>query len=181
MAAKKKEEFNAKMKRLRKKHKISIQDLARETAYHAEYLGSVESGDRRPPVSAIIRISNALDVDAGTFLSADEGASRKKKAESYKKRDKAYSYKTLTPGAKNKHMKGFQVSIDPESDHEGVAYQHEGEEFVYVLEGRLEMKVGSKKHDIKKGQSIHFNSNLVHKLRNPGKKRTELIVVVYTP
>jgi len=181
MAKKKGEDFAGKMKRLRKKNKISMEALARETGYDADYLESVESGDRRPPVSAIIRISDALDVDSGTFLSAENKTSMKKKAESYDKREKAYSYKALTPGARSKHMKAFQVTIDPESEHEGVAYQHEGEEFIYVLEGRLDIKVGSKKHNLKKGQSIHFNSNLVHKLHNPGKKKTELIVVVYTP
>ncbi|MBI1909012.1 MAG: cupin domain-containing protein, partial [Deltaproteobacteria bacterium] len=133
-----------------------------------------------PPVSAILQISKALTVDAGAFLS-EEKDSRRKKAEAFEKRRKAYSYVTLTPDAAHKHMKAFLVTIDPGKEHEGAEYQHEGEEFIYVLEGRLDIEVGRKKHTLKNGQSLHFNSNLIHVLNNPGKKKTELLVVVYTP
>lgn len=183
MAAKKKKDagFAAKMKKLRKKNKIEMEQLSRDSGCPVDYLEKVESGEVMPPVSDIIKISNALVVDAGTFLSAEEKASRKKKAESFKKREKAYSYKVLTPDAGHKHMKAFQVSIDPGEEHEKVEYKHAGEEFIYVLEGRLEIKVGRKTHELKKGKSIHFDSSLPHMLRNPGRKKTELIVVVYTP
>ncbi len=134
-----------------------------------------------PPVSAIIQISKALVVDAGKFLSADDTKTGRKKAESFSKRKNAYFYKTLTPDAEHKHMKGFHVTIPPESDHEGVEYKHEGEEFIYVLDGRLEIKVGPDLRSLKKGETIHFDANKTHRLRNPGKKKTELIVVVYTP
>ena len=53
----------------------------------------------------------------------------------YTKRTSSYAYTTLTPGAENKHLKAFRVKIDPLTTHEGVGYQHEGEEFVYVLAG----------------------------------------------
>ncbi len=183
MTAKKKKEagFAAKMKRLRKKNKITIEQLSEKSGCAVDYLEKVESGDVMPPVSDIIKISSALVVDAGTFLSAEEKTSRKKKAESFKKREKAYSYKVLTPDAEHKYMKAFNVTIDPGEEHEKVEYKHRGEEFIYVLEGRLEIKVGRNSHDLKKGKSIHFDSNLPHTLRNPGRKKTELIVVVYTP
>ena len=52
---------------------------------------------------------------------------------------------------------------------------------MYVLDGRVDVQVGQKKNALHKGQSLHFNSAIIHKLRNPSKKKTELIVVVYTP
>lgn len=173
-------DFASKMKRLRKKSRISLERLARDCGHSVEYLEKVEAGKVMPPVSAILQISKALTVDAGAFLSEDKD-SRKKKAEAFDKRKKAYSYKILTPDAAHKHMKAFLVTIDPEKEHEGTEYQHEGEEFIYVLDGRLDIKVGRKSHKLKKGQSLHFNSNLVHVLSNPGKKKTELLVMVYTP
>jgi len=175
------QDFASKVSRLRKKGNITLESLARSTGLAVEFLEKIESGEVMPPVSTIIVISNALTVDSGAFLSADDASSRKRKAESFKKRKNAYFYKTLTPDAELKHMKGFLVTIPAESEHEGVDYKHEGEEFIYVLEGRLDVEVGGKKHNLKKTQSLHFNSGIVHKLRNPGKKATELIVVVFTP
>ncbi len=62
-----------------------------------------------------------------------------------------------------------------------VAYKHEGEEFMYVLEGRVEVTVGEEAHELKKGQTIHFNSGVTHNLKNLSSKDSRLIVVVYTP
>lgn len=177
---KKDHDFAGRMKKLRKKCGRSIEELAAVTGYDSEYLEKVESGEVRPPVSAIIKISSSLDVDSGAFLSAEKDTV-KQKAESIDKRKKAYSYKSLSPEAQLKHMKAFQVTIDPEKEHEGVEFSHDGEEFIHVLEGRLEITVATKKHSMKAGQSIHFDSKMVHRLMNPGKKKTELLVVVYTP
>jgi len=88
---------------------------------------------------------------------------------------------TLTPGAENKHLKAFRVTVDPMKEHKGVGYQHEGEEFVYVLAGNIEITVGDHVNSLKKGQSLHFNSGIRHKLRNVGRKKAELLVVIYVP
>jgi transcriptional regulator with XRE-family HTH domain len=181
-AAKGKDDFSERMKRLRVKAGMTLEKLSEETGFTEEYLDQIEGQKIMPTVAAIIQISKALTVDSGAFLSKqDEKVARKKKAESFQRREKAYSYKTLTPDAEHKHMKGFLVTIDPETEHSGVEYQHEGEEFCYVLDGKVEIQVGQKKHLTHKGESLHFNSAIVHKLRNTGKKKTELIIIVYTP
>jgi quercetin dioxygenase-like cupin family protein len=66
-------------------------------------------------------------------------------------------------------------------DHKGVGYQHEGEEFVYMLAGQIEVIVGDHVNRLKQGESLHFNSGTRHKLRNIGDKKAELLVVIYTP
>ena len=175
-------DFAARMKRLRSRAKMDFPQLSRETGLTEEYLEQIENQEIMPTVSAIIQISKALTVDSGAFLSKEDATTaRKRKAESLKKREKAYSYRTLTPDAAHKHMKAFLVTIDPKSDLEGAEYHHEGEEFVYVLDGRVNIQVGQKKHELRKGHTLHFNSGIVHKLNNPGTKKTELLVVVYTP
>ena len=174
------QDFAAKIKKLRKKGNITLEALAKKTGLAVDYLEKIENGEATPPVSTIIQISNALTVDSGAFLSANDD-SKKRKAESFNKRKNAYLYQTLTPDAEHRHMKGFHVTIPPESEHKGVQYRHEGEEFIYVLEGRLGIQIGKSKSSLKKGQTIHFDSNLIHRLWNPGKNATELIVVVYTP
>lgn len=177
----KKKSFGRRMKALRQEAEISMETLASDTGCSIERLQRIEADRVLPTVSEVIRISKALSVDPGSFLSAEEKESHKRKIEAYRKRTEAYSYTPLTPGAKTKHMKAFLVQIDPCSDHDMVEYQHEGEEFIYVLKGKLEIRVGEHLRMLEQGQSIHFNSGIRHQLRNVSDVPMELIVVVYTP
>lgn len=174
--------FGTKMKQLRQFKKISFEHLANTTGYSQRYLKEIEEGMVIPPVSAVIQIAKALSIDSGSFLSAEEQeASEKRRRESFFKRTQAYSYKTLTPDAETKHMKAFLVTIDPKQDHKMVEYRHEGEEFIYILKGQVEVRVGENQNLLKKGESLHFNSGIPHKLRNLSDVDAKLIVVIFTP
>jgi quercetin dioxygenase-like cupin family protein len=78
-------------------------------------------------------------------------------------------------------MKAFLVTIDPQQDHQMVEYRHEGEEFLYVLKGELEVNVGGNPYLLKRDQTLHFDSGLSHKLHNLSDEEAKLIVVIYTP
>jgi quercetin dioxygenase-like cupin family protein len=162
---------------MRERQHLNIKQLAEKTGYKEEYLNKIEEGKISPPVGALISISRALAVDSKTLLSED----RRKRRQSYVKRTKAYAYRSLTPDAEDKHLWAYLVALEPKKQHEMVAYKHEGEEFMYVLEGRVEITVGEEAHELKKGQTIHFNSGVNHKLKNLSSKESKLIVVVYTP
>jgi len=174
--------FGFKMKQLRQMRKISFESLANKTGLSQRYLKDIEEVRIIPPVAAVIQISKALSVDSGSFLSAEEQeAKERSKKESFYKRTQAYSYKTLTPDAETKHMKAFLVTIDPRQDHRMVDYRHEGEEFIYVLRGEVEVRVGENQNHLKKGETLHFDSGIPHKLRNLGDEEAKLLVVLYTP
>ena len=184
MATKKVDEksFGTKMKQLRLTKKISLENLANKTGFSQRYLKEIEEGIKIPPVSAVIQIAKAFSIDSGSFLSAEEReASERKRRESFFKRTQAYSYKTLTPDAETKHMKAFLVTIDPKQDHRMVEYRHDGEEFLYVLKGQVEVMVGENQNLLKKGETLHFNSGVAHKLRNLSDDEANLLVVIYTP
>jgi len=174
--------FGAKMKQLRQLKQVSLETLANKTGYAQRYLKEIEEGIVIPSVSAVIQIAKALSVDSGSFLSAEEQEkSEKRRRESFLKRTQAYAYKTLTPDAQTKHMKAFLVTIDAHQDHKMVEYRHEGEEFVYVLKGQIEVIVGENTNLIKKDETLHFDSGLIHKLRNLSSEEAKLLVVIYTP
>jgi len=174
--------FGAKMTQLRQARQISFEQLAKTSGFSQRYLKEIEEGITIPPVSAVIQIAKALSVDSGSFLSAEEQeASQRRRRESFFKRTQAYSYKTLTPDAEEKHMKAFLVTIDPKQDHKMVEYRHEGEEFLYVLKGHVEVMVGENQNLLKKGETLHFNSDITHKLRNLSNEEAKLLVVIYTP
>ncbi len=167
-----------KIREMRERLKLDIDKLAEKTGYEPEYLRELEDGKISPAVGALIQISRAMAVDSSELLADEKKEARKK---SHLKRTKAYSYKSLTPDAEDKHLWAYLVSLDPKKEHEMVAYQHEGEEFMFVIEGKVEVKVGEDIHVIKKGEHVHFNSGVKHHLRNLSSKVSTLIVVVYTP
>ena len=169
-----------KIKKARQRKKITLDQVANDTGCSIDYLKQIESGKTMPPVGTLLQISRALEIDSGLLLK-EEASAVESRAKAYKKRTKNYAYTTLTPGAENKHLKAFRVAVDPMKDHKGVGYQHEGEEFAFVLAGDVEITVGDHVNRLKTGESLHFNAGIRHKLRNIGKKKAELLVVIYTP
>jgi quercetin dioxygenase-like cupin family protein len=169
-----------KIKKVRTEKKVSFENLANETGFSIEFLKEIESGKRTPPVGALLQISRALQIDSG-FLLKEQESKLEKRIRAYAKRTDNYAYETLTPGAENKHLKAFKVSIESMQDHKGVGYQHEGEEFVYVLKGKIEILVGDHVNTLNAGDSLHFNSGIRHKMRNLGEEEAELVVVIYGP
>ena len=105
----------------------------------------------------------------------------KRRTTSHKKRVASYAYMPLTTLGEEKHLRAYRVTIDPDTEHKGVEYHHEGEEFIYVLDGGLTISVGQNTSTLKKGQSISFDSSLSHKLSNPTSEKAELLVVIYVP
>ena len=75
----------------------------------------------------------------------------------------------------------FSVTIPPRTEHEGVGYQHEGEEFVYVVSGEVTLLVDKEKHRLSQKESYRFNANVDHHLSNPGEVDAELLVILYVP
>jgi quercetin dioxygenase-like cupin family protein len=169
-----------KIKKARTAKKMTYDMLANETGCAVDYLKNIESGKEIPPVGTLLQISKALGIDSGLLLKEHE-SNLKKRIKAYTTRTQNYAYTTLTPGAENKHLKAFLVDVAPLKDHKGVGYQHDGEEFVYVLNGQVEIIVGDHVNQLAEGESLHFNSGIRHKMRNPGKTKTKLMVVVYNP
>jgi quercetin dioxygenase-like cupin family protein len=172
--------LGGKIKNVREQKKISLDQVANDTGCSVDYLKKVESGKVMPPVGTLLQISRALEIDSGLLLKEQEG-STEKRVKAYAKRTADYAYTTLTPGAEKKHLKAFRIAIDAMQDHKGVGYQHEGEEFVYVLKGHVKVTVGDHVNDLQEGDSLHFNSGIRHKLTNIGEKAAELLVVIYVP
>ena len=178
----KRQSLGQRIRRLRESRGLSLETLANETGQALETLAQIEKDEMIPPVAMLLTLSRALEVDSGELLKdEEESEAAERRADAVKVRTDRYSYRVLTPEAMNRHLKGFHITIDPESDLKGAGYQHEGEEFIFVPKGQVNIKVGENLNELKEGESLHFNSNLVHKLSNPGDSVTECLVVLYTP
>jgi quercetin dioxygenase-like cupin family protein len=169
------------MKKAREKKGWSIDDLAREAGYPADILKSVEADETMPPVALILQLSRTLKLNMEVQDPAEEKKASTSRAKGHKKRVASYAYLSLTEADAESHLRAYLVTIDAGVEHQGVEYKHEGEEFIYVLKGGLVIQVGTNKTILSKGESIHFNSGLHHKLSNPTAEATKLLVTILTP
>ncbi len=170
-----------KVKALREAQGWAPEQLGEITGQTPEFIAGVESGIISPPVAFMLRMANALQVDPGTFLREDEKSHiRDQRTQAYVNRTRNYSYQSLTSGAEHDHLRAFMITIEPHHDHKPVAYKHEGEEFIYVMEGELQFTLGSKVHTLKPGESIHFHSSTPHKLKSLSAQVTRCLVILYT-
>ena len=72
----------------------------------------------------------------------EETQATKRRSKSHKKRVDSYAYTPLSKPGPDKHLRGYLVTIEALTDHKGVEYHHEGEEFVFVLKGGITIQVG---------------------------------------
>ncbi|MCA1792469.1 MAG: helix-turn-helix domain-containing protein [Desulfotignum sp.] len=168
------------IKRARLDRKVTLDTMANETGLSKDIIKQIESGTKRPSVGTLLQMSKVLQLDSD-FLLKDTEEAREKRSDAYTKRTDKYAYTPLTPGAQNKHLKAFRIVVEAGTRHEGVGFQHEGEEFVHVLEGQVKVQVGDHINVLAAGDSLHFNSGIKHDLRNTADTDAVLIVVVYVP
>lgn len=183
MAKKKAEKrsLGQRMKEGREKMGMSIADLALETGYLPEILKGVEEDRTVPPVSLILQLSRVLRLNMDELETEEETRATKRRSKSHKKRVDSYAYTSLSKPGPDKHLRGYLVTVDAMTEHKGVEFHHEGEEFIFVLEGGVTIQVGENVSRLAKGESLHFNSSLHHKLSNPNPVQANLLVAVYVP
>ncbi len=170
---------NERIKKAREDKGLGVEEVAAKVGCSAEYLQWVEDGHVEPPVALLLQVAKTMGLDAGAFLAMDD--SPEKRLEEAAKRTNAYSYRTLTPPEADKHLMAFSVTIPPKTGHEGVGYQHEGEEFVYVEKGEVDLLVDKEKYHLGVKDSHRFNAGVDHHLSNPGDETAELLVILYVP
>ncbi len=164
MTKKTEESFGERIRRLRKAKGISMEVFSYDTGYPEDFLKDIEEGKIAPPVAAVLQLSRILNVDMDQLEDTRGKEAARKRTTSHKKRVASYAYTPMTKPGEKKHLRAYRVTIDPETEHKGVEYHHEGEEFIYVFQGCLKIQVGENTSTIKKGGCINFDSSISHKL-----------------
>ena len=175
------------VRKIRMQKGLTLSDVASRTGFDEDFLNRLENNDVSPPLGALIKLGKALDMKMGYFISggatraytlvrADERQQLSRRAASV---DKAYgyTYQTLAPGKTDRHMEPFLVTLEP-SDTLDLS-SHEGQEFIFVLEGRMEVVLGDERIALDGGDSIYYDSNVPHQVRCLEGPYTKIIAVLY--
>ena len=176
------------VKAVREGRNLSLKDISQRTDLDVALLEQIESGSLAPPLGIVIKLAKALNLKMGYFISGEEDraytivrkSDRKvvsrydsKKGEHY-----GYGYESLAPHKTNRHMEPFLVSLDP-AETEEERSTHDGQEFIYVLEGAMEVRLDEEIHILEPGDSIYYDSMVPHLVKCHGEKRTRILAVLY--
>jgi transcriptional regulator with XRE-family HTH domain len=175
------------IKNLRLTKQVSLGKLSKLTGLTKSYVSKIENSDKAPPFSTLSKIANALDTDIG-FLIADDSEPPKdirlcivkpneRKEVASRGTLYGYHYEALAHRKIGKNMEPYIIM--PAFREKGV-FSHEGEEFMYVLEGRHEFIYDGKKYLLHEGDSIYFDSIVPHTGRSVGKKKAKILAVMYS-
>ncbi|NDY71535.1 DNA-binding protein [Desulfobacter hydrogenophilus] len=173
------------------KRDMDIQALSEAAGLDPQFIKTMLEEDAYPPLGPLMKIARALGVRLGTFLddqdSSDPYIVRKAEREGgfsvLDSTNKAptLNFYALGKGKSDRHMEPFFVEILPESAKKKTLSSHEGEEFIVVVSGLVEVIYGNKTYELKPGDSIYYNSVVPHYVSCIGKEKAEIHAVVYVP
>jgi transcriptional regulator with XRE-family HTH domain len=167
---------------------ITLDRLAGLTGFSKGYLSKIENSRKVPPIGSLARIAAALKTDITDLLhppsAAPEGGLSVVRAGERRPVVRGgtafgYDYVSLADNRRDKKMEPFLFTFPSRID-KYVFFEHEGEEFMFVLSGRVEWQAGSRKLVLEPGDSIYFDARLPHRGRALDGEATAL-VVTYSP
>ena len=175
------------VKEIREKKGLSLKDISQRTGLQPEFLMDVEKGKISPPLGAIIKLAKALEMKMGYFISGAENLpytvvrknDRKLISRYDSKKSQTYGYEfiSLAPHKKDRHMEPFLVTLEPSNIEERST--HDGQEFIFVLEGTMEVHLGEETHLLEPGDAIYYDSTVSHSVKCHGRDKAKILAVLY--
>jgi len=171
---------------LRQKKGLSIEELSKLTGFEMAFLEDLENSKVQPQLGTSIKLSKALDSAFGRIVSGVGNKlysiTRKNeeipvsRSTSKKGKKEVYSYMSLAPDVKGRNMEALIVKLKENPDEE--VSIHEGEEFIYVLEGIVSLKIGADTFELEPGDSVYYLSTTPHLIAAKSGEAT-IIAVLY--
>jgi transcriptional regulator with XRE-family HTH domain len=176
-----------KIRQIRNQNQFTLEEVARRTGFTKSYLSQLESGKKSPPIATLSKIAQALSVDMAFFFEKKDPAERLMLIRSEERepvvRDGTlfgYQYESIAPTKRHKKMEPFIITL-PNKSKEEDRFDHEGEEFFYVLKGRIKFFYGNKEYFLKEGDCVYFDSSISHRAEGLGRSPARALAVIYCP
>jgi transcriptional regulator with XRE-family HTH domain len=173
------------LKRLRAESGLSQKGLAEAAQLSPTLISRIENGLVRPSIATLELMAYALKVDIGYFFKDEEKRqfviSHKGERKNFPSQ-RGYDIQTLIEGMDNHFMDPVIVSLKGKDEEDKIELaMHEGQEFMYVLEGKVEMILGSKRFVLKQGDAAYWNGSVPHKGISLSRKRAKTLNVHFIP
>ena len=184
----------SKIKGLRETKNLSIEEIAERSGLTVEQINSIENDVNLPSLGPLIKIARALGVRLGTFMDDNDALGPVVTRAKDREKDSSISfsngatdarkhmeYHQLAQQKAGRHMEPFVIDINPEENPNFQLSAHEGEEFIYVMQGEVEIEYGKDKYLLTEGDSIFYDSIVKHHVHGAPGKSAKILAVVYIP
>ena len=180
-----------KIRKLRQKKQYSLEDLVAITGLDRDSLSQIESNKIVPPVATLLNLAKALNTDMVYFFQESAGTEKISVTRRHERVKVArrphhemgevnYLYEALGTKKTKKHMDPFLVEFKKQDTSDMVFVSHDGEEFLYLLEGSLEFRSVDRVEVLEPGDTIYFESDISHSFRCLSEQPARAVVVLWT-
>lgn len=172
-----------KLKEIRKEKRLTIADLAQKTGLSNGYLSNVERNLNSPTIESLRKIVDALSISLVDLFQEEKEVTdvvrKDERVTIVKSNDNSIIYELLSPTSK-KSMEAMLLKVQPGASSGEFPHSHQGEDFGFIISGKISYTVGENTYVLEEGDSIYFDSTIPHHYKNIGD--TECISVwVVTP
>ena len=183
-----KDNLGDRIRKAREMRGLTLNDLSSRTGIRVDTLERVESNEMIPPLGELIKLGKAVEMKMGYFISpgVDQpmtvvrsdcrpAISRygKRRSEQY-----GYFYESLAPEKANRFMEPFLITLVPTDVKE--LSSHDGQEFIFVLEGEIAVQVGDQAEILQAGDAVYYDSSCPHLVKCAGDQSAKILAVLYT-
>lgn len=169
----------------RKRQGFTLEELSEKTGIDTDVLAQLEAGEAVLPLGQLIRLSKALSLkmsdvispglESFTIVRADQRMAFARFGKA-KESSHGYEYEALAPTKKDRIMEPFIVTLHPAASDEPST--HDGQEFIYVLEGQMEVMVEDTLDVLGPGDAVYYDSTSIHRVRAYGDKPAKILAVL---
>ncbi len=183
-------ELGAKLRQLRLRKKIALVDLGKHTGLSPSLLSQLENGKMIPTLPTLARIAMVFDVGldhffsgrrAGKLFSVVRAQERMRFPERPDAPTPSYFFECLTFATQGKSMQAYLAEFPARSPTAGQEHFHDGSEFLFVIEGTLDIRFQGETHKLKAGDSVLMDSSEPHSYAGSGEKGARALVVTLPP
>ena len=178
------------IKSLREIRGLSLKEVADRTGFSTALLSQMENHLVSPSLGTIIKLAKTFGIQVGDFFGETRREpftivrkDERKRVSRFASKDGVaygYSYESLGFDKKDRHMEPFIVTLEPATLKSSKTSTHDGEEFIFVLEGAMEVILGDHRDILYPGDSIYYDSNVPHRVQCHEGNITKILAVLYT-
>lgn len=172
---------------MRHQRKMTLEQLSAAARLTKSFVSKIERGLTVPSISTAMRLAETFGMTVSQLLGEDHDADavclvRKNDRRSFMRPSSAsgYDYEMIAGAKRFKRMEPYIMKPPLEFQDQRV-FEHVGEEFMFVLSGRVEIMLSGRRIMLDAGDALYFDSHLPHRSRSRGKKCAEVLVVVIGP
>jgi len=171
--------IGAHLRQLRARKRLSLAQVAKDVGISVGFLSALERSQMSGSVGTLRKLARFYKTNILDFFGANGASSRQVRPSQRKVLEAGTGVRMELLAWGNTVMEPHLFRIAPEAG-SGESYAHEGEEFIYVLRGELQISVDGEEYRLKSGDSFYFESATPHRWKNSGRKET-LLLWVNTP